>query len=67
MVTFLLSITEAVLINENVIFQKTNDVTTSRVKWLASFVINLQPFGQFLDKVAEDIEVATVTADCIVN
>ena len=67
MVTFLLSILESVLINENIIFQKRNDVTTSHVKWLTSFVINLQPLGQFLDKVAEDIKVARVASYCIGN
>lgn len=54
--------TGSVFFNENVIFQKTNDITVTNAKWLASFVINLEPFNRFLAKLDEDIRLAMLTA-----
>lgn len=66
-ITLLLGLTEAVFVSENVIFHKTNEISTSRAKWLATFVIDLQPFTQFINKLENDIELAAVTAKCIVS
>ena len=63
----LIGLTGAVLINENVIFHKTNDITTTRARWLASFVIDLKPLGQFIEKLGNDIEIATDTASYIID
>ena len=42
--------------------EKTNDITGTNAKWLASFVINLEPFNRFLAKLDEDIRLAMLTA-----
>ena len=63
----LIGLTGAVLINENVIFHKTNDISTTRARWLASFVIDLKPLGRFIEKLGNDIEIATVTANYIID
>ncbi|MCG8113661.1 MAG: hypothetical protein N0E59_23160 [Candidatus Thiodiazotropha taylori] len=67
LVAVFMGLTGSVIINENVIFQKTNEVTITHAKWLASFVIDLEPFNGFLDKLGKDISIATVTADTIIS
>ena len=67
LIVIFFGLTGSVIINENVIFQKTNDITVTHAKWLASFVIDLEPFNAFLAKLAEDIDTAAVTAECIIN
>ena len=66
LITIYFGLTRSVIINENVIFQKTN-ITVTHAKWLASFVIDLEPFNAFLGKLAADIDTAAVTAECIIN
>ena len=63
----LIGLAGAVLINENVVFQKTNDITTTRAKWLASFIIDLQPFSQFIDRLERDIYAASLIVEGIVT
>ncbi|MCG8045976.1 MAG: hypothetical protein N0E48_09980, partial [Candidatus Thiodiazotropha endolucinida] len=48
-----------VIIHENVAFQHVNDVTSTRAKWLVSFVHDLEPFRYFLRRVYSDILKAT--------
>ena len=67
LIVIFFGLTGSVIINENVIFQKTNDITVTHAKWLASFVIDLEPFNAFLAKLAEGIDTAAVTAECIIN
>lgn len=62
-----MGVTGAVFISENVIFQKTNEVTITHAKWLASFLIDLEPFNGFLDKLENDIQIAMVTANTIIG
>ena len=59
---FLLGMTEALVINENVVFHKENDVTITRSKWLFTFVIDLNPYRNFLMKLAIDVENAAIVA-----
>lgn len=67
LVALFVGLTGSVFINENVIFQKTNDITVTHAKWLASFVIDLQPFNIFLNKLAKDIETARTLTEAIVS
>lgn len=55
LITLLLGLTGAIFISENVVFHKTNDISTIRGKWLATFIIDLRPFDQFLEKLRNDI------------
>lgn len=59
--------TESLVIKENVVFQKVNDITTERAKWLASFVIDFETFDQFLDKLTIDVKRAQIVAETIVG
>ena len=42
-------------ISENVVFDKVNTISTTRSKWLVTFLIDLQPFEQFMTKLSNDI------------
>ena len=58
----LIGCAEGVIIHENVVFYKINDITSTRAEWHISFVQDLQPFRFFLSRVAADIEqIANVT------
>ena len=58
----LIGCAEGVIIHENVVFHKINDITSTRAEWLITFVQDLQPFRFFLSRVAADIEqIANVT------
>lgn len=63
----LFGITSSILISENVIFQTTNDISITHTNWLASFVIDLEPFNHFLIKLEKDIDTALMTADIILS
>ena len=62
----LIGCAEGVIIHENVVFHKINDITSTRAEWLITFVQDLQPFRFFLSRVAADIEqIANVTEDML--
>ena len=42
-------------ISENVLFDKINTITTTKSKWLVTFVIDLKPFDRFLGQLSNDI------------
>lgn len=56
-----------VIIHENVIFHKTNEITTTRARWLVTFVQDLGPFKYFLARVASDIEHTANITDAIID
>ena len=58
----LFGLTEALVINENVVFHKENEVSITRSKWLFTFVIDLNPYENFLSSLAIDIENAAIVA-----
>ena len=47
-------LSESVLVKRNVVFQKINEITTTRSRWLVTFVIDLNPYEQFLTKLEND-------------
>ena len=60
---FLLGLTVALVINENVFFfHKENEVAITRSKWLFTFVIDLNPYENFLMRLAIDVENAAIVA-----
>lgn len=61
------ALAEGVYVRENTIFHKTNDITTSRGKWLATFVDDLGPFDDFLITLEQDIQNAEAVATVIVE
>ena len=58
----LFGLTEALVINENVVFHKENEVSITRSKWLFTFVIDLNPYENFLLSLALDTEKAAIVA-----
>jgi hypothetical protein len=58
----LIGVASGVFIHENVIFRRLNDFTTTRSKWTISFVLDLKPYGNFIDKLSENINNATIVA-----
>ena len=61
----LLGLVNGVIINENVVFHKANDVTLSRAKWLGNFVIDLNPFEKLLAELKADINTVVQTSQYI--
>ena len=63
----LLGLTEVLVINENVVFHKENEVAIIRSKWLFTFVIDLNPYKNFIMRLAIDVENATIVARNLVH
>ena len=48
-ITLLVGFTRSLIVKDNVVFYKTNDVSTTRAKWLVTFVLDLYPYSQFTE------------------
>lgn len=55
-ITLLLGLTMALVVKDNVVFYKTNDVSTTPAKWLVTFVLDQYPYSQFIELYKEDIQ-----------
>lgn len=62
-ITLLVGLTRALVVKDNVIFYKTNDVSTTRAKWLLTFVLDIYPYSQFIELYKEDINNAAIFAE----
>ncbi|CAG2210600.1 unnamed protein product [Mytilus edulis] len=49
-------------IQENVVFHKVNEITTTRSNWLVTFVIDLAPFENFVNQLSKDIAQSFILA-----
>ena len=56
-----------VIIHEHIVFQKVNDITSTRARWLISFVQDLRPFRYFLTRVAADIDQVADITDAMIR
>lgn len=65
--TLVFGLAGSIVVKQNVVFQKTNEIATTRAKWLASFIVDLKPFDDFLNGLQTDIGTAQTTAECIVQ
>ena len=63
---FLLGLTEVLVIYENV-FHKENEVAITRSQWLFTFVIDLNPYENFLTRLAIDVENAAIVTRNLVK
>ena len=59
------NVVSAVIIRDTVVFYKTNEVSTTRAKWLATFVIDFQQFDKCMSKIAEDIRLVRTTLEVV--
>ena len=58
-------LTLALLIHENVVFQKANKITITRSNCFSTFMIELKPYENFSNKMSEDLGKAKITAHSI--
>ena len=56
-----------VIIHENAIFHKVNEITTTRARWLVTFVQDLSPFKYFVAHVSADIDNVANITDAIID
>ena len=54
-VTFRCALTNS-FIKENVVFEKVNEITTTRSRWLVAFVIDTDPYQKVLDKLSDSFQ-----------
>ena len=62
-ITLLVGLTRALVVKDNVVFYKTNGVSTTRAKRLISFVLDLYPYSQFIELYKEDIQNTAIFAE----
>lgn len=55
LVTLLFGLGQLAFISENVVFDKINDIATTRSKWPVSFVTDLKPFEKFIERLSQDL------------
>ena len=46
----LFKVATPLIVHENTVFYKTNEITASKSRWLVTFVIDLDPFQKFMTK-----------------
>ena len=65
----LISYTSGLVVHENVVFHKTNEVSSNHARWLVTFIHDLRPYEVFIDKINMDLDMTHVTmktlTDCI--
>ena len=61
-----LQASKLILVEDNVVFHKVNDITTSRSKWVLSFLINLAPFKDFLGELGKHVQSGLNSAEGMV-
>ena len=47
--------TQGTLVSQNVVFQKVNEVTTTRAQWLVTFVTDLKPYMDGMERLYKDV------------
>ena len=65
LLTLFSGLTHGLSMHENVIFHKANEIALTRSKWLFTFVIDLVPYEQLLNKLSLDVHGASATFDSI--
>ena len=51
--------------HENVAFHKANDIALTRSKWLSTYIIDLKPYENFLNRLSEDLGKAKIATHSI--
>ena len=66
-ILFLFGLRQGIVVHDNVIFHKTNEITMTRSRWLVTMVIDLKPYDRFIKKLKVDIEnAAAIVSFCLV-
>lgn len=53
---FAIGLVQGSAIHENVVFHKINEISMSRLQWLVTFVIDLEPYERVISKLSDDIQ-----------
>lgn len=56
LISWLIGSSNGLLISENVIFQKKNEIYTNNAQWYVTFVHDLKPYQSFIEKIKSDIK-----------
>ena len=56
-----------IIIHENAIFHKVNEITTTRARWLVTFVQDQSPFEYFVAHVSADIDDVVNITEAIID
>lgn len=56
-----------IIVQDNVMFYKTNEISTTRAKWLATIVIDFDQIEKFVSLIAVDIEQAKRTLESVMK
>ncbi|CAG2205199.1 unnamed protein product [Mytilus edulis] len=65
--TLLFGFGELAFISDNIVFDKVNTVTTTRSKWLVTFIIDLKPFEGFLNRISHDMVKSSALAQTVLR
>ena len=63
----LISYTCSLVIHENVIFHKTNEVSSNHARWLVTFIHDLRLFDIFIDKINDDLKITKQITKSLTN
>ena len=64
---FLFGLGRSTVVQDNVVFHKTNEITTTRSRWIVTMVIDLTPYDRFIRKLKTDIKNAAEVAKAILE
>ena len=56
--TSLIGYTSCLVVDENVVFHKINEVSLNHARWLVTFIHVLRPFVLFIIKISKDLDSA---------
>ena len=66
-VSWLITGSDGLVVSENVIFQKTNEIYTNDAHWYITFVHDLKPFQGLVNKIKDDIGSTSKILDTIAH
>ena len=52
----LISYTSGLVVYENIVFHKTNEVSSNHPRWLVTFIHDVRPYEVFIDKINTDLD-----------
>lgn len=53
----LISCTLGLIVHENVVFHKTNEISSNHARWLVTFIHDLRPYEVFINKINKDLQI----------
>ena len=67
LLVMLISYSYGIFTSENVVFQKTNEIYINDAHWFVTFVHDLRPYDQFIDKINNDLKYTDKIMKVITN